>query len=306
VFEHDLYWRLDWHQSLPFVVFVGQTAFGSDDDAKEVQAKKDKEDSSEKQLQDSEFEKLEKEFTFKNTFGEQLEEVHSTKAFLYNYQTQELFGLDLSEHETLQKLDLTVLIFKQDPERIDLFLQGYSRKPFRSGFVHCFNRESHIFSVSVELPSTKEEEGVKEADSKDNKSKKIELLKVSKSKCLTKNLYSSYDPFLHPSNNKLFFVSQSEKFVEHNTHFELFAVDVSNDSYPRVKVLDTIKKPNSFFVGLNYYIFFPSKRYFLHEGKFLVFSSQIQNFTQLFIIKTDFDISENFKSNLLIYEIIKL
>ena len=289
VFNNELYWRVDWHENQPFVLFVGQQDHASSLKKNDEEKKKD-----------DPLAKLEDEFRFVNTFGEQMENAHSTSVFLYNYVEEKLNKLDLQNERLFDKVDVTIAIFAQKEESLNMFVQGFQREAFRKGFAHCFNRESHIYSISLDLPKAEaknETEDGPESKKKEEKKEAVPFLKPSKIENLTSDLFSSYVPFLHPSKKFILFASRPEKFVSHNTQFELMCLDLSSKSPKAYKLINTISRPNSAFVGLDHNIMLHSKRYFIDDGNFLLFCSQVQNSSYLFLIKTDQKSLENPKGN---------
>ena len=255
VFKHELYWRVDWHKSLPYLVFICQKPFKP--------SGKDKEKTV--------FEKLEDQHTYKNTFNEQLAEYHSPEIYLYNYESKTLFNLE----DPLSELDPTIAVFCQEAQALDLFLQGYKKEAFRRGYMFCFNRKSSIFRLNIALEKEGNETPVESPSS-------IKKLAVCKKTNLTPDFFSSHSPFLAPSNETLYFCSQPQKFVEHNSSYHLYSLNLKTQKIS--ELIGTVRKPSSTFVGLNQNIFLHSQRHFLHNGKFLLFTSQVENSCEVFLL----------------------
>lgn len=271
ILQQAIYWKVDWHKHQPYIVFVGQRKEQADS---QLAASK---------KQDS-IDGLEHEFKFKNTFGERLDDFHSPEIFLFDYETSRLH---LLEHD-FQNLNPSIVIFAQNPKNLDLYMQAFAEEPFRRGIMYCFNRESSIYSLDVALPSSQ----ISAPETTSDPAKETPKISVQKMENLTPDFFCSYSPFLSPSNDILFFLASPQKFIQHNANFELFCLPVQPGTPKPVKLISKIAKPNPKFVGLDDNIFQDSQRYFLFNGKYLLFSAILCNTMNLFLFKTPIDLDQ--------------
>lgn len=278
ILQHSVYWTVDWHKDLPFVVFVGQRKDQTDSESTDTKERCSLKD-------------LENEFKYKNTFGERLNDFHSPEIFLFDYEKNQLHLLG---HQ-FPNLDPSVVIFAQNPDNLNLFMQAFDQEPFKRGLLYCFNRSSRIFSLEIPLPQA-QAEPVK-TDS--NEVGDTSTLSVQKMETLTPDFFCSYSPMLSPSGDFLFFAASPDKFIQHNSNFELFYISTKAPSKKPVKLVSKISKPNPKFVGLDYNLFANSERFFLHNGKFLLFTAHLGNSVHVFLMKMPTNSDQPFPGKLL-------
>ena len=260
ILNHELYWNIDWHKHLPFVAFIGQRPPPSGG-------------GSSHENNEDPFKKIENDHKFKDSFGEIFTDLYALEIFLYDYEQGRLFRL---KHDFAGWDPMTVL-FCQHKAKLDLYVQVYEREAIRKGIYYCFNKSSQILLVAIESP---EQSNAEEPGPEPNP---VGGLSASVSN-LTPDLYFCHSPFLSPNDERLYFLCRPEVFIQHNICFELRVMSRFDDFSRKAKLIGTVPKCNDRFVGLSSLILHRSQRHFLHNGDFLLFTSELQNRSQIFLI----------------------
>ena len=200
---------------------------------------------------------------------------------MVNYETNQLFSLGFDKIDELSFCDPMRALFAQNNDDLSLFLQFYETENCRKGVYYVHNRRHCFFSIEVPVPRPP-----KKGISSKDKTQFVIPLEISGVANLSQSFFTAFLLFVHPLDKTLFFAANKDQFFTNNEYTGLYTLDFSTEKGKITNIIGFVEPTNKF-VGLDYNSFLWSAKHFLHGGKYLVFSSQVEFTNQLFLLKTD-------------------
>lgn len=265
IFESSIYWNIECHPNMPYVVFVAQSH-------NHFLGKRESPHTPKNNKSAEGLEQLEKMYRFHNTFGELPNDKIQGNICMVYYESGKISVLESTPK------DILFVKFKGGSSLDLLVLKDHSYN-YRHGLVYCYNRPIKLVEYAFKnLPLQSIQNHTQTDD-------KIEYLQIKSTKVLNPGLYTCQGVIMHPSRKQIFFFGREKEFLSHDTSYALCSFDLDTKELSTLvnRVKEYLVQFNGFYsLSLNI-----QKKGFIHNGDFLNVNTIKNEFREIFIFRTD-------------------